>query len=128
MFGVIGSDPEQAHFVDQFNPRDIRCNIFGHVCPAFAYAYLNVTETKEKPKTGRHVSRDVMFKVMRRDDYRCQECGEHVKDDQIEFDHLIPHSKGGPMSAENIRLLCRTCNRRKSDSLARLLSSEDRIE
>jgi hypothetical protein len=128
MFGVIGSDPEQSHYLDQFNPRDIRCNIFGHVCPAFAYAYLNVTETREVRKTGRHVPRDVMMKVIRRDDYRCRVCDEHVRDDEVEFDHVIPHAKGGPMSVENIRLLCRACNRKKSDSLGQILRSEEPIE
>jgi 5-methylcytosine-specific restriction endonuclease McrA len=44
-----------------------------------------------------------------------------VRDDEVEFDHIIPHAKGGPMSVENIRLLCRTCNRKKSDSLTELL-------
>lgn len=44
-----------------------------------------------------------------------------MRDDEVEFDHIIPHSKGGPLSVENIRLLCRACNRKKSDSLAELL-------
>jgi len=35
-----------------------------------------------------------MLKVARRDDYTCQVCHEHVKDNEIEFDHVIPFSKG----------------------------------
>jgi 5-methylcytosine-specific restriction endonuclease McrA len=44
-----------------------------------------------------------MLKVVRRDDYICQECHEHVKDDEIEFDHIIPFSKGG-LNREVIRV------------------------
>lgn len=29
----------------------------------------------------------------------------------IEFDHLVPLSKGGPNTAENVVLSCRFCNR-----------------
>jgi 5-methylcytosine-specific restriction endonuclease McrA len=67
-----------------------------------------------------------MLKVVRRDDYRCRSCGQQVQDQDIEFDHVIPHAKGGPTSVENIRLLCRDCNRKKSDSLAELLDSPPR--
>jgi 5-methylcytosine-specific restriction endonuclease McrA len=31
----------------------------------------------------------------------------------LELDHKIPESRGGPMTAENIVLACRSCNRRK---------------
>ena len=34
----------------------------------------------------------------------------------IEFDHVLPHSKGGPSSLANVQILCAECNRIKSDS------------
>ena len=33
----------------------------------------------------------------------------------FEIDHIIPELKGGPMVLENLRLLCRRCNRKKGD-------------
>jgi 5-methylcytosine-specific restriction endonuclease McrA len=57
-----------------------------------------------------------MFKVARRDDYKCQLSFKPVRDDEIEFDHVIPVAKGGPTTVANIRLLCRDCNRTKGDS------------
>ena len=50
-----------------------------------------------------------------------------VPDDQMEFDHIIPHAKGGPTAVANIRLLCRTCNRKKGSSLNELLDPEPSI-
>ena len=62
-----------------------------------------------------------MLQVVRRDNHVCQTCHQYVPDDQIEFDHIIPFSKGGPTTTANLRLLCRTCNRKKSSSLNEIL-------
>jgi 5-methylcytosine-specific restriction endonuclease McrA len=62
-----------------------------------------------------------MLKVARRDNHVCQLCYRYVPDNEIEFDHIIPFSKGGATSVENVRLLCRPCNRKKADSLRELL-------
>lgn len=34
----------------------------------------------------------------------------------MEFDHIIPLSKGGKTELENLQLLCRNCNRKKGVS------------
>lgn len=51
--------------------------------------------------------------VLRRDDQRCQYCGEHGHD--LTLDHVVPRSRGGPTSWENIVACCRACNARKRD-------------
>jgi 5-methylcytosine-specific restriction endonuclease McrA len=64
-----------------------------------------------------------MLKVVRRDGQICQECNRNVPDTEIEFDHIVPASKGGPVSVDNLRVLCKKCNRKKGNSLEKILES-----
>lgn len=105
---------------------DASCRVFGHICPVF-FSAEPLTETKNRRKHSRSIPRDVMLKVVRRDGQICQECNELVKDDEVEFDHIIPFSKGGRSTVENLRLLHKDCNRRKKASLKALLA-ENPIE
>jgi hypothetical protein len=100
---------------------DASCKVFGHMCPVF-YVAEPLTETKDRRTHSRSIPREVMLKVVRRDGRICQRCHTPVPDDQVEFDHIIPFSRGGRSTADNIRLLCRECNRQKSDSLDDLLA------
>ena len=45
----------------------------------------------------------------------CKKCGKHFEIEQMEADHITPWSKGGKTTAENCQMLCKECNRRKSD-------------
>lgn len=57
---------------------------------------------------------DVKLVVWSRDGGACIKCGTR---EQLQFDHVIPHSRGGSDAAENIQILCRPCNLAKSASL-----------
>lgn len=46
-----------------------------------------------------------------RDDYRCQYCGTHADS----LDHVVPRSRGGQHTWENVAAACRPCNLRKRD-------------
>ena len=60
------------------------------------------------------IPENVRNEVWRRDQGKCVQCSS-VRN--LEFDHLIPMSKGGSNTTRNLQLLCETCNRRKSDSI-----------
>ncbi len=49
--------------------------------------------------------------IFARDDHRCQYCGERA--DSI--DHVMPRSRGGPHTWENVAAACRPCNLDKRD-------------
>jgi hypothetical protein len=52
--------------------------------------------------------------VWQRDGGRCADCGSN---ENLEYDHIIPFSKGGSNTERNIQLLCGNCNRLKSDRI-----------
>ncbi len=97
------------------HPKDIEksCTIFGHLCPVY-FVSEPFTETKERRRITRHIPREVMLRVVRRDNNQCQICSRVLRDDEIEFDHIIPISKGGATEESNLRVTCIECNRKKS--------------
>ncbi|MBP7152396.1 MAG: HNH endonuclease [Spirochaetes bacterium] len=60
------------------------------------------------------IPQDVMYKVWNRDGGRCARCGSK---ENLEFDHIIPFSKGGATTYRNIQLLCKKCNIDKSNKI-----------
>jgi 5-methylcytosine-specific restriction endonuclease McrA len=53
--------------------------------------------------------------VVARDNYTCQYCGDTPGRGLLTLDHIVPRSKGGQTSWENVVAACRTCNMRKGD-------------
>jgi hypothetical protein len=56
------------------------------------------------------IPESVRIEVWRRDGGACK-CGSR---ERLEYDHIIPISKGGSNTARNIELLCEACNRQKA--------------
>ena len=48
--------------------------------------------------------------VWQRDQGKCVKCSTT---EQLEYDHIIPISKGGSNTERNVQLLCEACNREK---------------
>ena len=66
-------------------------------------------KTKRPP-----IPREVVDAVYRRDGARCVYCGST---ENLQLDHIIPFSKGGATSLENLQLLCQKCNIEKSNKI-----------
>lgn len=62
---------------------------------------------------SRYVSQTTKKIVFTRDGGICQCCGSSYS---LEYDHIVPFSCGGDSNPSNIQLLCRKCNRSKSNS------------
>lgn len=64
------------------------------------------------------IHRNVKFSrrnVFTRDRYTCQYCGESFKEEHLTFDHVIPASKGGEKTFENVVTACKKCNYKKAN-------------
>ena len=56
--------------------------------------------------------------VLKRDRYRCVKCGATSQDNdsvRLEVDHIVPVTRGGPTTLENLQTLCSKCKPGKSD-------------
>jgi hypothetical protein len=61
-------------------------------------------------RNTRVIAQDVKIAVAVRDRGRCRQCGSGQ---DLHYDHVIPWSKGGANTVNNIQLLCGPCNRAK---------------
>lgn len=53
--------------------------------------------------------------VYKRDGNQCQYCGCQLNSKNASIDHIVPRSRGGNNSWQNIVSACKPCNRRKSN-------------
>lgn len=59
------------------------------------------------------------FNVFLRDHFSCQYCGKNHPAQDLTFDHVVPRSRGGRTSWENVVTACRGCNFTKANRLAK---------
>lgn len=57
------------------------------------------------------------FNVFLRDGFSCLYCGVPFRANDLTFDHLIPRSRGGRTSWDNIVTACQDCNTRKANRM-----------
>lgn len=83
--------------------------------PSFEMRLPSVVSLKAYVQPARNPA-FTRFNVFLRDRFTCQYCG--VRED-LTFDHVVPRSKGGLTTWENVVAACSPCNLRKGDRLAR---------
>ena len=61
------------------------------------------------------VSNRMRFAIYKRDGYHCRNCGRYTND--LEIDHIVPISKGGKSTFDNLQTLCHSCNVKKGSNI-----------
>ena len=72
-------------------------------------SYVHVPRDAHRRKITRRA-------VFARDEWTCQYCGSRSN---LTVDHVVPRSKGGSSSWDNIVASCAPCNRRKGNTMLR---------
>lgn len=92
---VFGPPPEDIPNLGWYSTSDIKIKIL-------------------QPAARQPIPRSVQKLVWERDGGQCVNCG---RKSDLQFDHIIPVSRGGNNSAENLQILCRACNLGKSNRI-----------
>src|ERR1700683_3922736 len=75
---------------------------------------IRLLEYRRIPHQTRALSRK---NILLRDRNTCQYCGEALAAGELTLDHVIPRSRGGASTWENLVACCHSCNRRKGSLL-----------
>jgi len=81
--------------------------------PSIEMALPSVVSLKTYVKPARYPA-FTRFNVFLRDRFTCQYCGDL---DELTFDHLVPKSRGGQTTWENVVAACSPCNLQKGGRL-----------
>lgn len=76
--------------------------------PAVIRLKRYISEHKHKVKFSRR-------NVFGRDSYACLYCGVQPGSEELTYDHVLPRSRGGKTTWENIATCCWDCNEKKAD-------------
>ena len=86
----------------------------------------NLLEPKKKKyKKRKSIGNGKRFNVLNRDNFTCTYCGRSRDEDNVklEIDHIVPVTKGGTNSEDNLTTSCYECNRGKG---VKLLNKSDK--
>jgi 5-methylcytosine-specific restriction endonuclease McrA len=84
------------------------------VCSSFQIPSVLKLKTYVRHKNYGHV-RFCRENVYLRDNHTCQYCGHKFSTKHLTLDHVIPASKAGPKTWNNVVAACRDCNQRKAN-------------
>ena len=75
-----------------------------------APSVIRLAEYRHIPHERRSLSRK---NILLRDQFTCQYCGKVFQPSDLTLDHIIPRSRGGNSTWENLVACCKRCNHKK---------------
>ena len=108
------------------------CPNCGRVLGEVDFKFCPYCKSELNERVGRQpIPSNLRHAVLKRDNYRCVECGATNKETTLEIDHIVPVAKGGTNDISNLQTLCKDCNRAKSatvwDSKSDLLIKKEQL-
>ena len=81
----------------------------------YEYVLSNCAKEKERCLAIRKFKDNDKRTAYERQNGICPICGKHYEIEEMEGDHIIPWSKGGKTTIDNLQMLCKKCNREKGN-------------
>ena len=112
---ICGSDDESAAEYAHLGGMEVCFECADRVANAFYKKHSGRYLTWDNPPLQRAfvkqpIPEALRWEVFERDGFKCKSCPSRSF---LRADHVIPESKGGPTTIENLQTLCRSCNSRK---------------
>jgi 5-methylcytosine-specific restriction endonuclease McrA len=101
---------DSAEMVEPDGDRVLRSQHFEFTVPSVIRLthYIDVRGRQRRSSSKRN-------RILARDRHRCQYCGTKGTVFDLTIDHIVPVSRGGTTSPENLVAACFACNQRKGD-------------
>jgi hypothetical protein len=109
---VVLLSKQKVAFVDENVRRLIEEGIDSRRLPTDEPVIVQLLANVRVP---RMILRPTRANILLRDDETCQYCGRRQRD--LTLDHVLPRSRGGQSTWENLVACCRACNGRKGNRL-----------
>jgi hypothetical protein len=109
---VVLLSKQKVAFVDDSIRKVIEAGIGERHLPTDAPVIVQLLANVRVPRMALRPTR---ANIMVRDEEMCQYCGKHFR--ELTLDHVIPRSRGGTSTWENLVACCRACNGRKGNRL-----------
>ena len=85
--------------------------------PSMTLRVPRVIQLLSCERPPRHDVKFSRHNIYVRDGNRCQYCGKRFQTSELSLDHVVPLSRGGPSTWENVVCACLPCNVRKGNKL-----------
>ncbi|HEU5343585.1 MAG TPA: HNH endonuclease [Ktedonobacterales bacterium] len=109
---VVLLSKQKVAFVDDNIRKAIEAGIGDRRLPMDSPVIVQLLANVRVPRMALRPTR---ANIMLRDEEICQYCGKHFR--ELTLDHVIPRSRGGMSTWENLVACCRSCNGRKGNRL-----------
>jgi hypothetical protein len=107
---VVLLSKQKVSFIDEGVRQLVEEGIIARQLPADEPVIVQLLANVRVP---RMVLRPTRANILLRDDEMCQYCGKRSR--ELTLDHIIPRSRGGQGTWENLVACCRACNGRKGN-------------
>lgn len=114
-------DTTPAAFIKDFTTTAIlKGHYMGNKGYSLGLAQATAARTSNATTDKRSVPLGLRFQILERDEQRCRLCGADPSQGiHLHVDHVIPWSKGGKTTSENLQTLCNLCNIGKGNRSSR---------